>query len=196
MMKSLHIKRLAFEAMTLGVLFAFVLSGSLVTLAGTNKPVGEILVTGVKADGDSVTVNGEPAKSGRTIFSSSTITTPEGANAIVNLGKAGKIQLAPGSTFILDVDGNSVKGDLTAGSLTVLSAAQNVGVKTLTGDVLSLAAGETASATSAVASKKAKAGPGGLDWWVWAAIVGGAAAAVVLVVVLTDEEDVVTSPVR
>ncbi len=195
-MKSMDTKRLALKAITSCVLFAVIASGSFVTLAASSKPVGEIIVTGA-ADGKSVTVNGEPAKSGRTIFSSSSITTPEGMGAVINLGKAGKIQLAAGSTFVVDVNGNAVSGDLTSGSLTVLSSAQSIGVKTLTGNMVSLNSGETVSANSGAASKKAQTGPGGLDWWVWAAIIGGAAAAVVLVVALRDDDDTtVTSPVR
>ena len=193
-MKSLHIERFAFKTATIGVLFAFIVSGSLVTLAASSKPVGEILVTGTRIDGASVTVNGERADSGRTIFSSSTISTPEGTSAVINLGKVGKIQLAPGSTFVLDVDGNAAKGNLTVGSLTVLNAANPVAVKTMTGDVVDLASGETATATSGSSSKKIKPGPGGLDWWIWAAIVGGAAAAVIIIATRGDNK--VTSPVR
>ena len=193
-MKSLFIERLAFKTATVGVLFAFIVSGSLVTLAASTKPVGEIMVTGAKVDGASVTVNGEPADTGRTIFSSSTISTPEGSSALINLGKAGRIQLAPGSTFVIDVEDNAVKGNLTAGSLTVLNSAQPVGVKTLTGDVVTLSSGETASASSGSSSKKAKPGPGGLDWWVWAAIIGGATAAVIIFA--TRDDNNTTSPVR
>lgn len=193
-MKSLFIERLAFKAATVGVIFAFIVSGSLVTLAASTKPVGEIMVTGAKVDGASVTVNGEPADTGRTIFSSSTISTPEGSSALINLGKAGRIQLAPGSTFVIDVEDNAVKGNLTAGSLTVLNSAQPVGVKTLTGDVVTLSSGETASASSGSSSKKAKPGPGGLDWWVWAAIIGGAPAAVIIFA--TRDDNNTTSPVR
>ena len=193
-MKSLFIERLAFKTATVGVLFAFIVSGSLVTLAASTKPVGEIMVTGAKVDGASVTVNGEPADTGRTIFSSSTISTPEGSSALINLGKAGRIQLAPGSTFVIDVEDNAVKGNLTAGSLTVLNSAQPVGVKTLTGDVVTLSTGETASASSGSSSKKAKPGPGGLDWWVWAAIIGGATAAVIIFA--TRDDNNTTSPVR
>lgn len=193
-MKSLFIERLAFKAATVGVIFAFIVSGSLVTLAASTKPVGEIMVTGAKVDGASVTVNGEPADTGRTIFSSSTISTPEGSSALINLGKAGRIQLAPGSTFVIDVEDNAVKGNLTAGSLTVLNSAQPVGVKTLTGDVVTLSSGETASASSGSSSKKAKPGPGGLDWWVWAAIIGGATAAVIIFA--TRDDNNTTSPVR
>jgi len=168
----------------------------MVTLATSNRPVGEITVTGTTSPDAAVTVNGEPAKSGRTIFASSTIATPENTGATVNLGKAGKLQLAPGSIFALYADGDILTGDLTAGSITVLSSAQSVGVKTLTGDLVSLNAGETVTATSGTSTAKAKPGPGGLDWWYWAAIIGGAAAAVVIIVVATDDDDRVTSPVR
>ena len=192
-MQYINTSRLAFKAATLGILFAFIVSGSLVTLAASSKPVGEILIAGSNPDGARVTVNGEPADNGRTIFSSSTITTPEGTNAVINLGKAGRIQLAPGSTFVIDVNGNAVGGNLSAGSLTVLNSSQSVGVKTLTGDVVTLATGETASAVSGTSSKKAKPGPGGLDWWVWAAIIGGAAVAVVIIATNGDNN---TSPVR
>ena len=197
-MKSVHIKRFALKVFTSCVLIVFVASGSMVTLAASNKPVGELLVTGgVSTDGAAVTINGEPAKSGRTIFSSSTISTSDTSSAVINLGKAGKIQLDPGSTFILNADGNAISGDLSAGSLTVLSAAQSVGVKTLTGDLVTLNAGETANATSGSSSKKAQKGPGGLDWWVWAAIVGGAVAAIIIVVAVSgDDENRVTSPTR
>ncbi len=193
-MKSLLIERLAFKAATIGVLFAFIVSGSLVSLAASTKPVGEIMVTGAKTDGASVTINGEPADTGRTIFSSSTISTPEGSSALINLGKAGRIQLEPGSTFVIDVEDNAVKGSLTAGSLTVLNSARPVGVKTLTGDLVTLSAGESASASSGSSSKKAKQGPGGLDWWVWAAIIGGATAAVIIFA--TRDNNNTTSPVR
>lgn len=195
-MKLRVIKRSASKFTTSCVLFAFIVSGSLVTLATTSRPVGEILVTGVSPiEGGSVTVNGEPAKSGRTIFTSSSISTPEGMSAVINLGKAGKLQLDPGSTFLVDLNGNSISGNLSAGSLSVLGSAESVSVKTLTGDTLGLNAGESASATSSSTAKKAQTGSGGSNWYVWAAIIGGAVAAVVIVVALRDE-NTVTSPVR
>ncbi len=195
-MTSIDTKRLALKVITSCVLFTFIISGSLVTLAAATKPVGEILVSGVSpVDGKTVTVNGEDAKSGRTIFSSSSISTPEGMSAVINLGKAGRIQMAPGSTFVVDVVGNAISGNLTAGNITVLSSTQSVGVRTVTGETLSLNAGETAAATSTSAAK-AQTGPGGLNWWVWAAIIGGAATAIILVATLGDDDDNVTSPVR
>lgn len=196
-MKSVQIKHLAHRVLTSCVLVVFVAACSMVTLATSNKPVGELLVTGSKStDGTSVTVNGEPAKSGRTIFSASTITTPENSGAMINLGKAGKLQLAPNTTFVLNAEAEVVSGNLAAGSVTVLSSAQSVGVRTLTGDVVSLNAGETATATSGTSAKKAQTGPGGVNWWVWGAIIAGAAAAVIILVVVSDDDDSVTSPVR
>jgi hypothetical protein len=196
-MKSIYFKRLAQKVLTSCTLVVFIASCSMITLATESKPVGELLVTGSKStDGTSVTVNGEPAKSGRTIFSSSTISTPEHSGAMINLGKAGKLQLAPGSIFVLTADGNALSGDLTAGSITVVNSVQSVGVRTLTGDMVALNAGETATANSGTSTKKAKPGPGGLDWWYWAAIIGGAAAAVVIIVVVSDDDDENPSPVR
>lgn len=196
-MKSLEIKWLAHKVLTLSVLVVFIASGSMVTLATSTTPIGELLVTGGKStEGSSVTVNGEPAKSGRTIFASSTIKTPENSGAVINLGKAGKIQLAANTTFLLNANADQVSGDLTAGSVTVLSSAQSVGIKTLTGDVVSLNAGETATASSGTSSKKAQTGPGGVNWWVWGGIIAGAVTAVIIYVVVSDDDDSVTSPTR
>ena len=196
-MKSIQIKHLAHKVLTLCVLVVFLASCSMVTFATSTKPVGELLVTGSKStDGTSVTVNGEPAKSGRTIFTASTIKTPENSGATLNLGTAGKLQLSPNTTFVLNAEAESLSGDLTEGSVTVLSSAKSVGVRTLTGDTVSLNAGETATASSGTSSKKAQTGPGGVNWWVWGAIIAGAAAAVIILVANDDDDPVVTSPVR
>jgi hypothetical protein len=109
---------------------------SMVAMAAPNRPVGELIVTGSDAtDSVPVTVNGEAAKTGRTIFSSSAITTPESSGAVVNFGKAGRIELAPSTTFVLTGDGDAISGDITAGSITVLGAAESVNVKTLRASV-------------------------------------------------------------
>lgn len=161
------------------------------TLAASNKPIGELIVTGGNSDGATVTVNGEPAKSGRTVFASSTITTPEGTSAVINMGKAGKIELSPNTTFSMDGD---AQGNLTSGNVTLLTASQGVNVKTLAGGMVTLNAGETANANSSTSAKAAKPGPGGLDWWYWAAIIGGATA--VIIIIATRDDDNPTSPVR
>lgn len=67
-------------------------TSSMLGLAAPGKAeMGELIVSG----GSAVTVNGETANTGRTIFSSNTITTPAAAGATVNLGKLGQIEVAP-----------------------------------------------------------------------------------------------------
>lgn len=193
-MKNMDFIRFGKRAASLSLLLTLISATSMFTLASSPKSIGELIVTGGNSDGASVTVNGEPAKSGRTVFASSTITTPEGTTVVLNMGKAGKIELGPNTTFSIDGDGNVVQGSLTAGNVTVLNAAQGVGVKTLSGDTVMLNAGETASANSSSSTKAAKPGPGGLDWWYWAAIIGGATA--VIIIVATRDDDNPTSPVR
>jgi len=183
------------QALTMSVLFAVILTFSMVTLANAGNAVGELTVIGSNAFGDvsSVTINGEAAKSGRTVFSSSTINTPEGMEAIVSFGKAGKIQFAPGTTLTISYDGNSISGDLTKGSITVLNAAFNVAVKNAVGEIVNVKAGESANAASNNATKKAKPGPGGLDWGIWALIIGGAAAAVIIAVTVGKKDCTATA---
>jgi hypothetical protein len=167
------------NALTMCLMVAMIATYSMVALANDGKTAGEIVITGNNSNGV-VTVNGEVAKSGRTIFSSSTITTPEGSGAIVNLGKTRRLELAPNTTFALSFDDNSVSGNLTAGSITVLSAAHSVGVKTSNGELVQVNAGETVSASSASASKQTTKSTSSMDWGWWALIVGGAVAAIVI----------------
>jgi len=195
-MTEIIIKKWAQKAVTMCTAFVLLTTYSMVIFATAGEPLGELTVIGSSTkDGASVTVNGEAAKSGRTVLGSSTITTPEGISAVVNMGKAGKVELAPNTTFVMNVDGTAINGSLTAGSITALSTAAGMSVKTLSGDMVKLNAGETASAASALPTKAAKPGPGGLDWWVWAAIIGGAAAAVIIVVASSDDDNQV-SPIR
>lgn len=160
------------KALTMSLTVAILATYSMVALASDGKAGGEIVITG-NPGAAAVTVNGEPAKSGRTIFSSSTIVTPESAGAVVNLGKAGKIELAPNTTFLVSFDNKSISGDLTAGSVSVLNAAQTVSVKTLGGETVALNAGESAVATSGTASKRA-ASNSGHSIWPFVLVLGGA----------------------
>ena len=191
-MKNSEFKRLGHRAVSLSLLAVILTTYSMVALAAS-APVGEIVVSSKTLAGSaSVTVNGEPANTGRTIFSPSIIVTPETSGATLNLGKAGKIEIGPNSTFSLSSDSNAVSGDLTAGSVTVLSAANGVNVKTLSGEIVKLNAGETATAASGTASKKAKPGPGGLAWAYWGVIIGGAVLATILIANSGND----TSPTR
>ncbi len=188
------------QALTMSAVFVLVVTFSMVNLANAGNAVGELTVIKRASAGEtsSVTVNGEVAKSGRTVFSSSTISTSEGMEAIINFGKAGRIQIEPDTAFTIATDGNSISGDLTRGNLTVLNAANGVAVRTAAGEIVNVKAGETASANSNNATKKAAPGPAGLDWWVWAAIIGGGVTIAIIVATRGNNNTsaTVTSPVR
>jgi hypothetical protein len=70
-----------------------------------------------------VTVNGQKAASGTTVFSDSMIVTDTDANAMVNLGKAGRVEVLPGSTIKLSFSENSLSGQLEAGQVRVSAPA-------------------------------------------------------------------------
>ncbi len=167
------------KALTLCSLLAVFATSSMVALAGApGKATGELTVTGGKSVEDSVVmVNGEPARSGRTLISPSTITTAEATGATINLGKAGRLQLAPGTTFLLNFDADSITGDLSAGSVTVLNAARGVKVN-VAGEVRDLASGETATAGASAAQTTNTTGGTG-PWWAYALILGGAAVGII-----------------
>jgi hypothetical protein len=158
---------------------------SMVALAGTDRIAGELTVTGNGMNGEtpSVTVNGETAKSGRSVFSSSTIVTPANSGAVINLGKSGVIELAANTTFAISFDDRSVSGDLTAGKITVLGSSNGVSVKTAAG-VVKLATGESVNAAGKAQDDDDD--NGGAAWWVWALVFGGAAAGVLIAAVNAD----------
>jgi hypothetical protein len=154
----------------------------MVSLANTGKVAGDLTVLG---NGSSATVfvNGESAKSGRSIFSSSTIVT-SGSSAIVSLGKLGKVEVAPNSTFTLNFDENGISGDLTSGKLTVISSSLPVSVQTLAG-LVSANAGEMVSAASNAKQDDDDDDDdddGGAAWWLFAIGMGGAVAGILYAV--------------
>jgi hypothetical protein len=166
------------KALSMCLIVATLATYSMVALANSDKAAGELLVSGKNING--VMVNGEPAQSGRSIFSSSTIATPENTNATINLGKAGNIKLAPNTTLALSFNENVISGELMAGQVTVLNAANGVNIKMLDGKVIKLNAGETATAGNAKAQDDDDDSDGGNAWIIWALIFGGAAAGILL----------------
>ena len=175
------------RALSTCLMVAMFATYSMVALAGSDRMAGELTVTGNGINGDtpSVTVNGQAARSGRSIFSSNVIATPSNAGAVINLGKNGIIELAPNTTFYVNFDEKSVGGDLTSGKLTVLGTSASVNVKTLTGQIVNLTAGQSVNA----AGKKDDdddARAGGAAWWIWAVIFGGAAAGILIAAVNAD----------
>ena len=85
---------------------------SMVVLASpaAKAPSAELLVTG------QVTVNGENALSGVTLFSDSIITTAAKSSATVNLSKLGRVEVAPSSGLKLSFNEKSVLGLMENGS--------------------------------------------------------------------------------
>lgn len=167
-------KTLIRKALSLCLIVAIYATYSMMALASPERIAGELLISGKNS---SVIVNGETAQSGRSIFSASTIATPENANAIINLGKLGKIELAPNTTITLSFTEKGISGDLLKGKVTVLGAAEAVNIKTSDGKTIKLGAGESVTAGKAQDDDDDDDAGG---WWIWAAIFGGAIAGIVI----------------
>lgn len=188
------------KALSSGLCIAILATYSMVALANSERIAGEITVNG--SDSSFVMVNGEAVKSGRSVFSSSTISTPDGASAIVNLGKAGKVELAPNTTVALSFDDASVNGDLTAGKLTVLSTSNGVNVKTLNGKTETLNAGQSVVAAGTKQDSDDDDHHHGAAWFIWAAIFIGASAGIIYTATQANNDTrlggngTVISPVR
>lgn len=169
------------KALSMCLVAALIATYSMTTLAGAGKIAGELKVSGKNFNGEmaSVNVNGEAAKSGRSIFSTSTIATPDEASAVIDLGKIGSIQLAPKSNLVLSFNEKGISGDLLAGSVTVLNAANSVNITTVGGKTLTLNAGETAAANGQ-AQDDDDSTSGGAAVLPYVLILGGAVAAIVI----------------
>jgi hypothetical protein len=152
---------------------------SMAAAGGSGKLAGEILISGTSASGStpSAIVNGETVKSGRTIFSTSTVSTPEGVTATLKLGKAGIIELSPNTSVLVSFDEENVAGTINEGVVKVLSAQNGIAMTIPGGETLTLLAGETASAAGR--AQVDDDNDGGAAWWGWALIFGGAAAGII-----------------
>lgn len=154
------------KALSTCSMVAVIATYSMVGLAANGKAAGELYFNGT----DAVVVNGEAATSGRTIFSSSSIITPDGTSATLNLGKAGQLSVAPNSNLQINFDNDKADVTLTSGSVLVVSA-NNVSINSrLVAEGETVAVGETS--TAAQTKKKA-------NWWPWALVFGGAAVGII-----------------
>ena len=175
------------KALSLCLSVAILATYSMVALAGPGKVAGELTVSGKDINGEApfVLVNGEAARSGRSIFSTSTITTPEGTGAVVNLGKLGRLDLAPSTALTLTFDDTGISADLTSGVVSVFGTTDKVSVKTLDGKTVQLSAGQSVAASGKLQDDDDDDDDGGSAWLVWAGVFGGAAA-VILWTALSD----------
>lgn len=179
------------KALSMCLVVALIATYSMTTLAGAGKIAGELTVTGKVFNGEtpSVSVNGEAAKSGRSVFSTSTIATPDETGAVIDLGKIGSVQLAPKTNLVLSFTEKGISGDLLAGSVTVLNAANSVNITTVGGETLTLNAGETATATGQTQDTDDD-NDGGAAILPYALILGGAVVAIVVAAgVIGDDND-------
>ncbi len=171
----MKIRTLKNKALSMCLVVAVVATYSMVALAGDNKIVGEILVSGSNNENSIVTVNGEAVQGGRTIFTSSTITTKDNT-AVVNVNKVGKIKIAPNSSIIVSFDEKGISGNLQKGTVTVLNSTNAVNITMPNGVTEKLSVGKSAT----TARQDDDDNDGGSAWWLWAIVFGGAAAAIVI----------------
>jgi hypothetical protein len=171
------------KALSMCLVVALIATYSMTTLAGAGKIAGELTVNGKVFNGEtpSVSVNGEAAKSGRSVFSTSTIATPDETGAVIDLGKIGSVQLAPKTNLVLSFTEKGISGDLLAGSVTVLNAADSVNITTIGGETLKLNAGETATAAGQTQQDDDDdSTSGGAAVLPYALILGGAVAGIII----------------
>lgn len=182
------------------------------------RPAGELTVKGKMPTDEKpfVLVNGDRSFTGRSVFSSGTIATTETTSAIINLGKLGRIEIAPASVMTLSFSDNSISGVLSSGDVRV-SNADGVAVKINTpNDVItnernaassfSVAVGpETSKVAATLGSVRYNNGKSVAkqdddddddgEIWVPLLVIGGAVAAVVLFVALANDDDDISSPI-
>jgi hypothetical protein len=178
------------KALSMCLSVAVLATYSMVALAGPGKAAGELAVSGKNVNGEApfVFINGEVSRSGRSVFSGSTITTSESTTAVVNLSKLGRIELAPNTALNLTFDEKGISGALTSGTVSVLGAAENVNITTPNGKTVQLAAGQSVSTSGQKDDKDDDDDDhGGAAWWIWGGVFG-AAAVVILWTALSDSD--------
>lgn len=208
------------NSLAASLLITVFVTSSAFALAGApdkQRLMGELTVSGASLESETafVTVDGERAATGRSVLSSSNLTTTN-VGAVVSLGKAGRIEIAPNSSLNLSFTENSINANLTAGKVKVFNSA-GVEAKVTTKDE-SVNAGEngmftvdvTSGATKAFAEsgtvtlsngKAAQDADSGLNLsstevLIPVAIFAGIVAISVIYVLTKDEDDLVVSPTR
>jgi len=183
------------KALSACVLITVFTATSMVALAGPGRVAAELTVSGKALNGEApvVLVNGEPSRNGRSIFSSSTIETPEETTAAMNIGRTGRLELDPKTTVNVIFDDKTVNAELTAGKLTVVGSLGTVKVRTNDGKITTLQAGDSITASGQAAAKRQT---GSDNWWIWVVVAGGVAAAVLIAVAASNNDDNVVSPNR
>lgn len=125
MLKILLQKSLAVCA-TLAILSMY----SMVALAGVDT-LSDLSVSG------NVKVNGRTAVTGSSVASGSTIVTEENSSAVINLGKLGRVEVLPKTSFTVNFTKNTITGSLSEGKVRVMANdGINASVNTKEGSVV------------------------------------------------------------
>ncbi len=113
-------KNIVHKLVTLGTLAAVWCVFSMVALAVPTETSGVVTITG------QVSVNGQTAVSNSTIMSGATLTTAKGSNAVVSLGKLGRIEIQEDSTLSLRFSDSGVNAMLDSGAVRISAAGSTV----------------------------------------------------------------------
>jgi len=183
-----------------------------------SRPAGELTVRGKMPTDEKpfVLVNGDRSFTGRSVFSSGTITTTETTSATINLGKIGRVELSPASVLTLNFSDNSITGVLSSGDVRVANA-DGVAVSITTpNDVITNERNAASSFSVAVGPETStvKAMNGSVRYnngksvaqddddddddgeiWVPLVVIGGAVTAIVLFALLSDDDEDFASPI-
>ncbi len=157
------------------------------TIPGAGEATANKLLVGrlTLADDQSILVNGNNAGTGATIFSGMHLQSPDGVNAVVQLGTLGQLNLGPNTDLTLDFSSTGVEVRVAAGDVNLMS---NEGVNaTLTGadgNVLrSEGKATTLSSTPRAAAKMSGKKKAALI------IIPVAVAIIIIAVVATNDDD-------
>lgn len=116
--------------------------------------VGQLAVSG------SVTINDKKAINGTSVFNNSRlgVACANGNRAIVNLGRLGRVEMAPGSQMVLKFSDGVISGDLVMGKI-VVNAPAGVKVAINTPEGVSASDGKEASVVAVVAQRGVRCVP-------------------------------------
>lgn len=144
---------------------------------------------------EKVAVNGSPVASGTTILSDSQLTTPEKSGAVVDLGSAGKLEIAPKTDLTVSFDQKSIHVNVLGGDALLTTNPGVKGALTSPNAKTQLTDGRNiASIGTALYAADADAAPatgkkckiGDMPCWLFWTLVGGGAAAAIIIIAVTQ----------
>lgn len=198
----MKIGRFESKALSFVLMVAMLATYSMVALARDSRLAGEIVVSGLAADGSApvVLVNGEQVRSGRSIFTSSSIITDKNSSATLSIGSLGTLRVAPDSSLTVSFDEDGIRSSLTKGSVTVLNSSNAVDVTLPNGSITKLTSGK--SVTTVKDDDDDDDDNSTFGWIGWTVVLAGATAAIIFAAasgnnrVRLDGGTTVISPVR